>query len=228
MSDVHLFPVHHLPARDVDDENYRCQLSCWRSSALDLPEGATHFGYVHSGDATLVHGGDTYTLRTGMYFSCPGACQITGQGNGFVATRYHDLGFFQIGGPVETLGRLRYIDGCSDSLLLSPVMRGDPCLNLLYLPPDTCQTCHTHPSCRLGMIISGSGVCRTPDGDTRLTPGLVFEIAPGAIHSFHTTDSPLRVIAWHPDSDCGPAHQDHPMINRTIIDGVSAARRLQS
>jgi hypothetical protein len=33
----------------------------------------------------------------------------------------------------------------------------------------------------------------------------------------------LRVIAYHPDSDFGPTHEDHPMINRTMVGGVSAS-----
>jgi len=33
----------------------------------------------------------------------------------------------------------------------------------------------------------------------------------------------MRVIAYHPDSDFGATHEDHPMINRTIVNGTSAA-----
>ena len=33
----------------------------------------------------------------------------------------------------------------------------------------------------------------------------------------------MDVIAYHPDSDTGPTHDDQPMIKRTIVDGVSAA-----
>jgi len=32
----------------------------------------------------------------------------------------------------------------------------------------------------------------------------------------------MDVIAFHPDSDFGATDIDHPMINRTIVDGVSA------
>ena len=32
----------------------------------------------------------------------------------------------------------------------------------------------------------------------------------------------LRVVAFHPDSDFGPEHDFHPMINKTIVDGTSA------
>ena len=30
----------------------------------------------------------------------------------------------------------------------------------------------------------------------------------------------MCVIAYHPDSDFGPTDDDHPMVNRTIVDGV--------
>ena len=32
-----------------------------------------------------------------------------------------------------------------------------------------------------------------------------------------TADEALLVIAYHPDSDFGPTHERHPMINRTIV-----------
>ncbi len=98
-------------------------------------------------------------------------------------------------------------------------MHGDPCLNLLHIPPHTNQTAHTHPSLRTGMVVSGGGLCRTPRQDVLLTPGLVFVIPPNQLHSFHTQDRSLRIIAWHPDSAFGPTHAHHPMVNRTLVDG---------
>jgi hypothetical protein len=32
----------------------------------------------------------------------------------------------------------------------------------------------------------------------------------------------MAVIAYHPDSDFGPTHEVRPMMNRTIVDDVSA------
>ena len=44
-------------------------------------------------------------------------------------------------------------------------------------------------------------------------------------HAFETPEgSELDVVAFHPDSDFGPAPKDHPMVNRTIVDGVSASQ----
>eukprot|EP00548_Thalassiothrix_antarctica_P011082 CAMPEP_0194153598 /NCGR_PEP_ID=MMETSP0152-20130528/56993_1 /TAXON_ID=1049557 /ORGANISM="Thalassiothrix antarctica, Strain L6-D1" /LENGTH=43 /DNA_ID= /DNA_START= /DNA_END= /DNA_ORIENTATION= len=33
----------------------------------------------------------------------------------------------------------------------------------------------------------------------------------------------MDVIAAHPDSDYGPTNTDHPMVNRTIVNGISAS-----
>lgn len=222
-SGVDLFPAgNHLPT-DLHDEQFPSRLASWQDGVLELGVDGTHFGFIRSGSASLECDSGTFHLQAGMYFSVPGKCILRGEGDGFVATRCSWMGLFQIGGPTEPQGRLKYIDGCSDSLLISPIVLGDPCLNLLYLPPGTEQTQHTHPSCRAGIIASGSGVCRTPEEDLPLSPGTIFNIAAGGLHSFHTGVEELRVIAWHPDSDFGPAHHDHPMINRTMIDGRSAA-----
>ncbi|XZE53009.1 hypothetical protein SH139x_004720 [Planctomycetaceae bacterium SH139] len=66
-----------------------------------------------------------------MLRSVPGSLSVRGSGAGFIATRVGWQAFFQIGGPVENKGRLTYIVGCSDSLLISPAVLGDLCLNLL-------------------------------------------------------------------------------------------------
>ncbi|MEZ6135554.1 MAG: hypothetical protein R3C53_11655 [Pirellulaceae bacterium] len=75
---------------------------------------------------------------SGMYFSLPGRAKIIGNGCGFIATRIGWTGFFHLGGPAETQGRLKYIDGCGDSLLISPVVVGDLWRDLLY--------CTAHPT----------------------------------------------------------------------------------
>jgi hypothetical protein len=159
-----------------------------------------------------------------MYFCVPGNCEIAGDGKGLVASRIGFDGFFHLGGPIEAKGRLRYIDGCSDSLLISPVVCGDPCLNLLHIPPGTNQTQHTHPTLRAGVIVHGEGICRTLDQEITLMSGMAFVISDETQHSFHTSQETLLVVAWHPDSDSGPSHDDHPMVNRTLVDGVPASK----
>ncbi|MDV6032157.1 MAG: cupin domain-containing protein [Phycisphaera sp. RhM] len=222
---VSLFAAQTRPLCDLTDSSFPSVLYGWGDESLSLGSDATHYGFVQRGSVSLNCGGHEFRLTPGMYFSVPGDCRIEGAGSGFVASRIGYRGLFQLGGPIESTGRLRYIDGCSDTLLIGPAVKGDPCLNLLHIPPHTQQTAHTHPTVRFGMIVGGQGVCRSPNQALALQPGMIFSIRPEGIHSFNTTHDPLLVIAWHPDSDCGPTHGDHPMINRTVIDGVSAAQR---
>lgn len=135
------------------------------------------------------------------------------------------VGINAVGGPIEPTGRLRYIDGCTDTLLVPPVRKGDPCLNHLHFPTGIRQTPHTHPSVRTGLVYRGRGECIVPNRDPiPLRPGSAFVIPTGAMHSFNTSDETLDVIAFHPDSDTGMTDDDHPMVNRTMVAGVSASK----
>ena len=205
-----------LAADLADDALPSLVFSCLEET-LVLPAAATHFGFVEHAGASLVCDAGRFDLRAGMYFCVPGRAILVARGSAVVMSRLAYDGLFVVGGPIESRGRLRYMDGCTDTLLLPPVVRGDPCLNLLCIPPATRQQRHTHPSLRAGVIVSGRGQCVTRTGATRLTPGLAFVIPAHAEHCFVTDDEPLVVIAWHPDSDTGPVDDDHPMINRTQV-----------
>jgi hypothetical protein len=178
-----------------------------------------------------------------FYFSVSGNFKLSGSGLAIVIEAINDKfysGFMErfLLGSIEEVGRLKYIDGCSDSLLLSPAKLGYPCLNHLHFPKNIIQTMHTHPTHRMGVISSGHGECVTPFGSTLLNNGDIFIIKEGdntksigldgklylnGSHKFNTFDSVMNVIAFHPDSDFGPTDQSHPMINRTFVDGVSAS-----
>ena len=67
------------------------------------------------------------------------------------------------------------------------------------------------------MIVRGEGHCMTEHEEFPLRAGLAFMIAKDVLHSFRTNSSSLDVVVYHPDSDTGPTHEDHPMLNRTWI-----------
>ncbi len=189
----------------------------WVQEPLMLPLGATAYGMVTVG-RSLLHDAETgpFTVGAGMFFVLPDGGTVRG-GSGLIIILPGYRGLRQIGGPLEPSGRLRYIDGCSDTLLSCPPRLGEPCLNHLHIPPQIHQTPHTHPSARIGIILNGTGECRTSDRVYPLQPGMGWYIPTGCLHSFFTRDEALDVIAWHPDSDFGPRDDDHPMINRTVI-----------
>jgi quercetin dioxygenase-like cupin family protein len=166
--------------------------------------------------AELSYAGEVFPVPGAGYAVVPGAAVVRG-GSGLSVVHRAHRGLFSVGGPVEATGRLRYIDGCRDTVLVAPVVRGDPCLNLLHLPPRTVQSDHHHPSLRVGLIVSGRGICVLGDGrSTVLNPGVVFFLPAGTIHRFETAEDDLLLMAWHPDSEVGPTDDDHPMLNRTL------------
>jgi hypothetical protein len=180
----------------------------------------THFLYAHCGATVLEWAGMQFPLHEGMYARVPGECKVhanpSGAGSeGLVVTHlvaddaHVSRGMFQLGGPIEAQGRLRYIDGCTDSLIIAPSVLGDPCFNHLHIPK--------HPSVRVGIVVRGKGLCLMQDSQCTLEPGLAFMLAADLAHSFVTEADSLDVVVYHPETDSGPTHEDHPMLNRTII-----------
>jgi hypothetical protein len=217
---------------------------------INPEKNKSYYGFVYEGVATLIsEDRPQANLCDGMYFSLNGVFVLnpTCEGKVVIIEVMHEQGIYpqtnyramyHVGGPTEPQGRLKYIDGCTDSLLIPPVKLGDPCFNHLHFPKNIDQTQHTHPSHRIGIVISGQGRCVTPFGDLPLEKGMIFVIKmwdnvsyevgldgkdyPVGQHAFETRDYKMNVIAFHPDSDFGATDVFHPMINRTIVDGVSA------
>jgi hypothetical protein len=212
---------------DYNDKNFRTAIFGFTGKdTLLLPADWTHFGVVLEGEAHVVNSSRDRVVVKDDYFSIQGEFYLTGSARVVIISAFEYKGVNMIGGPIESTGRLRYIDGCTDSLLIPPVKKGDPCLNHLHFPENITQTPHTHPSVRAGVVLRGSGMCIVPDDHRQavaLLPGCVFVIPTDSLHSFNTQkDGQMDVIAFHPDSDIGVTDDDHPMVNRTIVDGISA------
>lgn len=197
-------PIHGFLAKFLQKDQPE-EICAWRNASLDLEEARTHIGFVYSGNPILHRkaGEQIYKLCPGMYFSLPNSGWIEGEASsGIVITCAPTYqGLFTIGGPVEASGRFAYIDGAKDSLLIPPVVLGDPCLNALYFPPGIEQNNHTHPSYRLGIVLEGSGECETPDGTIQMYPGLILFIPANDHHKFRTLRDKLTCVMFHPDSD---------------------------
>jgi quercetin dioxygenase-like cupin family protein len=183
---------------------------------LALEPGSTYWLLVTAGSCVCELADDRVQLPAERYLVGCGPGSVRG-GHGLVIEQRGYQRVRQWGGPLEQRGRLRYVDGCTDSLLVCPPRAGEACLNHLHIPAHTRQSEHTHPSLRLGVIARGAGVCRTVAGETVLQAGLGWLIPPGLAHGFSTAERSLDVLAWHPDSDFGPTDGDHPMLNRTFL-----------
>jgi quercetin dioxygenase-like cupin family protein len=188
---------------------------------------ATMFGIVVSGKFKIssqvystVSTGQTYEVKAGNFMSIKTGFSAKAMESGslmFAIIRYGYRGL-EIIGQTEDKGRLAYIDGCTDTLLVPPPRKGDPCLNYLHFPKNIKQTQHLHPSIRMGVILKGKGVAwKQDEWEYDLTPGAMFCLQEGEVHSFKTEDEDMDIIAYHPDSDFGPTDENHPMLNKTLI-----------
>ena len=195
---------------------------------VDEDESKSTYGFAVSAMDVISNSGRHFA-RAGCWFAIPGPIKIR-SGAGVLIRLDGWRCLPQVGGPIEQIGRLRYIDGCTDTVLVAPPRLGDPVLNHLHFPPGIRQTLHTHPSLRCGVVARGTGRAIIPDPDGEpgtlkelpLRHGDVWFLPVDGVHGFYTDDDTLDVIAWHPDSDTGPTDQDHPMLNRTLVEGVSA------
>lgn len=183
-------------------------------------EKGTLFGFVSKGTIKFSSLGVDWTICSNQWFSIALHEELeinfSAKSKLFVSLTHDYFGLPAMGGPVEDIGRLSYIDGCTDTLLMSPPLLGDPCLNLLHFPRNITQTMHYHPSCRTGIVNKGSGICDIEDGQIQLAEDDIFIIPKNFKHNFKTTNKEiLNVISYHPDSDWGPTNEVHPMINRT-------------
>jgi quercetin dioxygenase-like cupin family protein len=180
------------------------------------------YGYSF-GNSSIELDGQLYALTKGQYFSLflgNNLPNIKCDDKLFLVTR---LGYKcqNSMGWVEKQGRLSYIDGCTDSLLIYPPRQGDPSLNLLHFPPGIEQSRHLHPSIRIGCVIAGEGISDAwVNGQVEsvpLVPGVAFCLEENELHRFRTENSSMTVIAWHPDGDWGPTDHNHTMLNRTYL-----------
>ncbi|MGB3295450.1 MAG: cupin domain-containing protein [Phormidesmis sp.] len=222
---IRIYPLQSQFIEDCSGDPFPMQVRAWHRETIALPDRGTHYGFAFQGTATLSRAGQSepFPLQAGMYFSLAEAATIQGENaSGMVITDLAHKGVFLLGGPIGASGRFAYIDGGTTSLLISPLETGDPCLNALYMPPHVDQTVHSHPSDRAGIVIDGSGDCFDDKACYPLTPGSLFHISPNQEHKFCTYAQPLHLVVFHPDSDIGFTHRNHPMLRRTLVNNVSA------
>jgi quercetin dioxygenase-like cupin family protein len=177
---------------------------------------STSYGYVLEGDCGLITPMGRLTLVEGAFFCIPGSFRLDAKGCAVVIRRVGFRGLFSAG-MIEEKGRLSYIDGCSDTMLVSPPRLGDPVFNHLHFPAKIDQSQHAHPSIRLGVVARGQGLARGPGWEKPLEKGAVFLLEAHEQHAFRTGESTMDVVAFHPDSDWGPTDAVHPMRNRTYL-----------
>ena len=197
---------------------------------VHIPEADGLFGYLDETASTTMlisHDDFSMSIQPGQWFQCPGNIRFDVPTGGRVMV-VQRVGFDAMiaQGTVEKTGRLRYINGCHDTILCGPIKADYPVINTLHMPNGINQTMHTHPSTRMGFVIDGGADAETPVATHSLRKGTIFFLPANGRHKFRTdmdSETALRLIAFHPESGgIGPQDENHIMLNRTVVDGKGA------
>lgn len=115
-------------------------------------------------------------------------------------------------------GSLSYMDGGTNTTAISPGRLGDPVINYVHFPAQMFQTLHTHPSQRVGFIISGNGnVVLKDDEFFKLKEGRAFFLDRNELHNFVCDEKDVVLFVWAPDSGDGPTDEINPLKVRTYV-----------
>lgn len=196
------------------------------SESIEIPAIGGCFIVVQKGSIQTTFGNQRINLSEHSWQTTTSGAQLDIAPNTVVAI-FQKLDYYGLDslGKIELdTGRLKYINGCFDTILFQPIKKGLPCMNTLFMPSLINQTMHTHPSTRAGIILKGKAYCETPKGQHPLSEGVIFFMPKDSLHKFRTDihGDTLNLAAFHPDSDSGPTDDLHIMLNRTIVEGVSA------
>jgi quercetin dioxygenase-like cupin family protein len=116
-------------------------------------------------------------------------------------------------------GNLSYMDGGTNTTAVNPGRLGLPVINYVHFPAGMSQTLHTHPSQRIGLILSGSG-------EIELDDGVMFPIKAGdcwvmdrnVLHNFMCNKGEdVTLFVFSPDSGTGPTDEINPLKVRTYV-----------
>lgn len=187
-----------------------------KDGSFALPKYSTAYGIVLDGEVAVEEG--RLIARALEYFCVTkDDSSLRIRGRAVIFVRHGFRGQRMVGGPIESSGRLTYIDNCSDTLLVYPPRFGDPSMSLLSFPAKIEQRFHIHPSIRLGVIVRGRGIAETAEGEFPLEPGVAFCVREKEVHRFITESEGLDAISFHPEGDWGPTDENHALLNRTYM-----------
>jgi quercetin dioxygenase-like cupin family protein len=116
-------------------------------------------------------------------------------------------------------GNLSYMDGGTNTTAVNPGRLGLPVINYVHFPAGMKQTLHTHPSQRIGLILSGKG-------EIELDNNVMFPIKAGdcwvmernVLHNFMCNKGEdVTLFVFSPDSGTGPTDEVNPLKVRTYV-----------
>ena len=119
----------------------------------------------------------------------------------------------------KSTGNLSYMDGGTNTTAVNPGRLGLPVINYVHFPAGMKQTLHTHPSQRIGLILSGKGEIEL-DNDVMfpIKEGDCWVMERNVLHNFMCNQGEdVTLFVFSPDSGTGPTDEINPLKVRTYV-----------
>ena len=135
----------------------------------------------------------------------------------FLGLKMNDERIFKVKSGSQ--GNLSYMDGGTNTTAVNPGRLGLPVINYVHFPAGMQQTLHTHPSHRIGLILTGHGEVELDNNKIfPLAPGDVFFMERNTLHNFMCNDGEdVTLFVFAPDSGTGPTDEVNPLKVRTYV-----------
>ena len=116
-------------------------------------------------------------------------------------------------------GNLSYMDGGTNTTAVNPGRLGLPVINYVHFPAGMEQTLHTHPSQRIGLILSGKGLIELDKGVMfPIKEGDCFVMERNVLHNFMCNQGEdVTLFVFSPDSGTGQTDEINPLKVRTYV-----------
>jgi len=185
-----------------------------------------YFGHDFTGTSYLM-GKDCSIQVTGGWsgngnFAAQTGKEFVAHGETFVHIKFYGLSmnderlFVPCGNP---MGNLSYMDGGTNTTAVNPGRLGLPVINYVHFPAGMEQTLHTHPSQRIGLILSGKGLVELDKGvKFPIKEGDCFVMERNVLHNFMCNQGEdVTLFVFSPDSGTGPTDEINPLKVRTYV-----------
>ena len=204
--DIWSYDITFIKGRYTSDEfvgmTYGTSYLMGKNSSISIEDGLSVFGKDFAGQT-----GNKFTVYDDSTFA-----HIKFYGLSMNDERL----FIPHGNPK---GNLSYMDGGTNTTAVNPGRLGLPVINYVHFPAGMKQTLHTHPSQRIGLILSGKG-------EIELDNGVMFPIKEGdcwvmernVLHNFMCNQGEdVTLFVFSPDSGTGPTDEINPLKVRTYV-----------
>jgi|DEB0MinimDraft_6_1074348.scaffolds.fasta_scaffold02358_11 quercetin dioxygenase-like cupin family protein len=221
-----MFHLHHGETFQVNDI-WRYDVQVWKGQYEEVSEGwQDHNSYVMGKSCNFRSNNSGWSIKDSNFAASVNSgfqAETLDEDSTLVNIKYYGLGMNDerlfVPNARGVTGNLSYMDGGTNTTAVNPGRLGLPVINYVHFPKGMQQTLHTHPSQRIGLILSGSGQIELDNNEVfPINRGDVWVMERNVLHNFMCNKGEdVTLFVFAPDSGTGPTDEVNPLKVRTYV-----------